>query len=297
MPTFQGTEIFSLLSSLIANPVVKAGLGAVTLRKCRFLAVSAGTGSFVVGASVPGFVLPITAGAQNLTYNYVATSGNDWEVGDGLYNTTTLTLARTSIVASSNSGNKVSFANPPVVTMTNATTDSPPLGFLRHTVFTGAGAKTWTKGTLTRFLLVFLTGGGGASGASNGGGSASGAGGGAVTAVSYLDVTNVPSYPMVIAGSAQNSTLNTNLMVAPPGGNSSATGLDGFTGGGGGGSGGTGDFLIPGTPGGPGEVAGSQATPGVSFFGSYGMGGFGAGGGAGGNVGNAGVGWFLEFGG
>jgi len=273
MPTFQGTEIFSLLSSLIANPVVKAGLGAVTLRKCRFLAVSAGTGSFVVGASVPGFVLPITAGAQNLTYNYVATSGNDWEVGDGLYNTTTLTLARTSIVASSNSGNKVSFANPPVVTMTNATTDSPPLGFLRHTVFTGA------------------------SGASNGGGSASGAGGGAVTAVSYLDVTNVPSYPMVIAGSAQNSTLNTNLMVAPPGGNSSATGLDGFTGGGGGGSGGTGDFLIPGTPGGPGEVAGSQATPGVSFFGSYGMGGFGAGGGAGGNVGNAGVGWFLEFGG
>jgi hypothetical protein len=85
---------------------------------CRFTPTAGGTGDFVVSAAATGYLTPANAGAVNgATYRYRAESADltQWEVGYGIYTSGTTTLARTTILKSSNANAKVSFTNPPSV--------------------------------------------------------------------------------------------------------------------------------------------------------------------------------------
>jgi hypothetical protein len=86
-----------------------------------FVAASAGTGSFVVSSAVLGWQTPASAGAvDGAQYRYRAYSSDwsEWEIGTGTYTSSTTTLTRGSIVASSNGGSAVNFTTPPAVSIT-----------------------------------------------------------------------------------------------------------------------------------------------------------------------------------
>ncbi len=91
------------------------------LDRCQFLTVTTGTTDWAVGAAVTGYQTPALAGAANGdTFHYFAQSGDltQWEVGLGTYSTSGPTLARTTVLFSSNSGSKVSFTAGPQIAAT-----------------------------------------------------------------------------------------------------------------------------------------------------------------------------------
>jgi hypothetical protein len=70
-----------------------------------------GTGTFTLAGAVAGFQSFSAVGNGNTTYYaIVAQSPGDWEVGIGTYTASGTTLARTTILASSNGGSAVNFA-------------------------------------------------------------------------------------------------------------------------------------------------------------------------------------------
>ena len=81
---------------------------------------TAGTGTYTLAGAEVGFQAFSSIGDGNTTY-YSVTNGGDWEVGIGTYTTTGTTLARTTILSSSNgdaavdwpAGNKVIFVTQP----------------------------------------------------------------------------------------------------------------------------------------------------------------------------------------
>jgi len=69
-----------------------------------------GTGSVTLGGAVTGYQSFAVIGNGNTTFYTIADQGGaNWEVGIGTYSTTGPTLARTTVLASSNSGSLVSF--------------------------------------------------------------------------------------------------------------------------------------------------------------------------------------------
>lgn len=68
-----------------------------------------GTGTYTLAGAEVGFQSFSTIGNGNTTY-YTVTDGGDWEVGIGTYTASGTTLARTTILSSSNSGNAVSWS-------------------------------------------------------------------------------------------------------------------------------------------------------------------------------------------
>ena len=69
-----------------------------------------GTSDFALGGAVSGFqTFSAGVGNSNTTY-YSVSLGSDWEVGLGTLSSDGLTLARTTVLQSSNSDTKVSFA-------------------------------------------------------------------------------------------------------------------------------------------------------------------------------------------
>jgi hypothetical protein len=67
-----------------------------------------GTGTYTLGGAVTGFEAFSEVGDGNLTY-YTCTDGTDFEIGVGTYTASGTTLARTTILQSSNSDNAVSW--------------------------------------------------------------------------------------------------------------------------------------------------------------------------------------------
>jgi len=67
-----------------------------------------GTGTLTLGGAVAGYQSFAAIGNGNTTY-YAITDGTNWEVGIGTYTLSGTTLARTTVLASSNSGSAVSF--------------------------------------------------------------------------------------------------------------------------------------------------------------------------------------------
>jgi hypothetical protein len=68
-----------------------------------------GTGTYTLAGAASGFQSFSVIGDGNTTY-YAATDGTDWEVGIGTYTASGTTLARTTILESSNSGSAVDWA-------------------------------------------------------------------------------------------------------------------------------------------------------------------------------------------
>jgi hypothetical protein len=70
-----------------------------------------GTGSVTLAGAVTGYQSFSVIGNTNTTYYTIAgQTGSEWEVGIGTYSTTGPALARTTVLASSNSGSPVNFS-------------------------------------------------------------------------------------------------------------------------------------------------------------------------------------------
>src|SRR5262245_12468407 len=85
---------------------------------CKFNPTAGGTADFVVSSASTGYLTPAQAGAVNgATYRYRAESADlsQWEVGYGVYTSGTVTLARTTVIFSTNANAKVNFSTAPVV--------------------------------------------------------------------------------------------------------------------------------------------------------------------------------------
>jgi hypothetical protein len=70
-----------------------------------------GTGTFTLAGASTGFQSFSVVGNGNTTYYAIALQGgSEWEVGIGTYTSSGTTLARTTVLASSNSGSAVNFS-------------------------------------------------------------------------------------------------------------------------------------------------------------------------------------------
>jgi hypothetical protein len=115
--------------------------------------VTTGTGTITLAGAVTGFQTFAVVGNGNTTY-YTLVSGSNWESGIGTYSTSGPTLARTTILASSNAGSPITlsgisnvFLTGPasrsvlrdgsnILTLNAGTTTVPPLDFQAGTNLT-----------------------------------------------------------------------------------------------------------------------------------------------------------------
>jgi hypothetical protein len=127
-----------------------------------------GTGSVTLLGAVTGFQTFAVVGNTNTTYYTIADQGGaNWEVGIGTYSTTGPTLARTTVLSSSNSGSLVNFtAGTKTVFVTypssksinlDASSNASALGTITSgtwngtailTTYGGTGLTTYTAGDL-----------------------------------------------------------------------------------------------------------------------------------------------------
>jgi hypothetical protein len=79
--------------------------------RVRETTVTTGTGTITLAGAVTGFQSFSVIGNGNTTYYTIAGQGtNEWEVGIGTYTASGTTLARTTVLASSNAGALVNFS-------------------------------------------------------------------------------------------------------------------------------------------------------------------------------------------
>lgn len=72
---------------------------------------STGTGAVTLAGAATGFQSFSAIGTGNQTYYTIAgQTGSEWEVGIGTYTSSTTSLSRDTILASSNSGSAVNFS-------------------------------------------------------------------------------------------------------------------------------------------------------------------------------------------
>jgi hypothetical protein len=87
-------------------------MALVIADRVRETTTTAGTGSVTLAGAVTGFQSFSVIGDTNTCYYCISDqSGSNWEVGIGTYSTTGPTLARTTVLASSNAGSLVSFGS------------------------------------------------------------------------------------------------------------------------------------------------------------------------------------------
>jgi hypothetical protein len=140
---------------------------AALLDRVYFLSTVGGTTDFGVSSALTGYMTPASAGAVNgATYYYVAESASktEWELGLGTYSTTGPTLARTTVIFSSNSNAKVNFTNPPNVFITlvaETKASSTDFGLCKvdgTTVTSASGVLSAGAGAGTDKIKVYMSG-------------------------------------------------------------------------------------------------------------------------------------------
>ena len=86
-------------------------MALVLADRVRETTTTAGTGTITLAGAVTGFQSFSVVGNGNTTYYTIAGQGtSEWEVGVGTYTLSGTTLARTTVLASSNSGSLVNFS-------------------------------------------------------------------------------------------------------------------------------------------------------------------------------------------
>jgi hypothetical protein len=86
-------------------------MALVLADRVRETTTTAGTGTVTLAGAVTGFQSFAVVGDGNTTYYTIAGQGtSEWEVGIGTYTLSGTTLARTAVLASSNSGSLVNFS-------------------------------------------------------------------------------------------------------------------------------------------------------------------------------------------
>jgi len=86
-------------------------MALVLADRVRETTTTTGTGTVTLAGAVTGFQSFSVVGNANTTYYVIAGQGtSEWEVGIGTYTSSGTTLARTTVIASSNSGSLVSFS-------------------------------------------------------------------------------------------------------------------------------------------------------------------------------------------
>jgi hypothetical protein len=79
--------------------------------RVRETTTTTGTGTITLAGAVTGFQTFSAIGNANTTYYTIAGQGtSEWEVGIGTYTSSGTTLARNTVLASSNSGSLVNFS-------------------------------------------------------------------------------------------------------------------------------------------------------------------------------------------
>jgi hypothetical protein len=84
-------------------------MALVVKDRVQVTSTTTGTGTFTLGSAVAGFQDFSVIGNGNTTY-YAIVLGSEWEVGLGTYTSSGTTLARTTILESSNGGTAVNFS-------------------------------------------------------------------------------------------------------------------------------------------------------------------------------------------
>lgn len=84
-------------------------MALVIANRVQETTTTTGTGTVTLAGAVAGFQSFAIVGDANTTY-YTITSGNNWEVGIGTYASSGTTLARTTILSSSNANAAITLA-------------------------------------------------------------------------------------------------------------------------------------------------------------------------------------------
>lgn len=132
----------------------------ITADRVKEITTTTGTGSYTLAGAATGFRAFSAVAANNDTVPYCCEDGTSWEVGVGTW-TTGGTLARTTILASSNNGNAVNWgAGTKNIFITlparAATADVQE--------FKTPGTSTWTKPAGAKIVHIVMHGGGGGGG-------------------------------------------------------------------------------------------------------------------------------------
>lgn len=184
-----------------------------------------GTGAISLAGAVSGYITFASGiGASNVTFYVIDNEAGEWEVGVGTLDGSGTTLARTTIINSSNAGSAVNFSagtkqvfvDIPAhkrVYIDNQGRLANGGGFQSVQIFTTSG--TWSRPDGVNYIKVSITGGGGGGGVGGGTdstGHRAGAGGGSGdTEILYLDVTGISSVPVTVgAGGAGGNTADEN---------------------------------------------------------------------------------------
>jgi len=86
-------------------------MAIVLADRVRETTTTTGTGTVTLAGAVTGFQSFAVVGDGNTTYYTIAGQGTaEWEVGIGTYTSAGTTLARTTVLSSSNSGSLVTFS-------------------------------------------------------------------------------------------------------------------------------------------------------------------------------------------
>lgn len=111
--------------------------------------VTTGTGTITLAGAVTGFQTFAVVGNGNTTY-YTLISGSNWESGIGTYSTSGPTLARTTILASSNAGSPITLSGTSTIFLTGPSS--------RSVLRDGSNILTLDAGTTTVPPLDFQAG-------------------------------------------------------------------------------------------------------------------------------------------